>query len=155
MTLKPWPSWCLGSIELGNVEIYLLQAVQNNDEAVAEILLDAGADPNWYPPTLTPLLVAAKQGNIALAKMLLDHGATPDEGQPPPIVAAVWKEHPEMFYLLRAYGARLDTPETGAWAMTVAMANSLDSMVDLLVRESVSVNEVLHRVDFDHFSSVV
>lgn len=65
---------------------------------------------------------------------------------PPPIVIAVFKENSGMFRLLRENGARLDTPETGGWAMALARSHEFCSMIDLLVREGVGKDVVLHRV---------
>ncbi|KAI1370787.1 ankyrin [Hypoxylon crocopeplum] len=124
----------------------LLRAIHNSDEAITRILLDGGADPNWYLLDNTALMAAARKGNVAIAKLLLDHGAHVNEGYPPPIAMAVFTEHLDMFRLLRDHGARLDTPETGGWAMALAKMHGLDSMVDLLVREGVGEDVILHRV---------
>ncbi|CAJ2500327.1 Uu.00g031800.m01.CDS01 [Anthostomella pinea] len=62
--------------------------------------------------------------------MLLDAEAKFNEGCPPPIVLAVFEEDVDMFRLLRKYGAKLDTPETGNWAMGVAQFYELQSITD-------------------------
>ncbi|KAI6088175.1 ankyrin [Hypoxylon rubiginosum] len=124
----------------------LVRAIRYGSEASAKILLDAGADPNLCPPPRTALMEAAWTRSVSMVKLLLDHGADVNDGRPPPIVLAVIKEHLAMFQLLRERGARLDTPETGGWAMALAKSHGLDSMVELLVSEGVEEDAVLHRV---------
>lgn len=124
----------------------LLSAVRNRNETITRILLDAGADPNLYPPPYPVLTEAVWKGSIAIVKLLLDHGADVNGGCPPPIVVAVFKEHLAMFRLLREHGARLDTPETGGWAMSLVRLHGLHSMVDLLTSEGVGKDVILHRV---------
>ncbi|KAI3317813.1 hypothetical protein HD806DRAFT_526784 [Xylariaceae sp. AK1471] len=115
---------------------------------LAWILLDAGADPRGSSPWHTPLMEAAWKRSVDIAKTLLDHGADVNTGCPPPIVIAVLKEHLDMFRLLRDHGARLDTPETGGWAMAVADTYGLSSMKDLLVQQGVGQDVILHRASW-------
>ncbi|KAK0648248.1 hypothetical protein B0T16DRAFT_388517 [Cercophora newfieldiana] len=156
----PNPSaWLACSAAVGNVELVryfldrvrcplsrpLLKAIEGRSDVVVQMLLDAGAQPiitctspraGGGRPSL--LRIAAWKCSVAIAKMLLDRGADPNEGTPPPIVVAVYKEHLAMFRLLQEYGARLDTPETGGCAMAVAKQHGLHSMVQVLIREGVS-----------------
>ncbi|KAI1774696.1 ankyrin [Hypoxylon cercidicola] len=130
----------------------LTSVISRHDETMARVLLDAGANPNSTESTQlrsTALVEAVWHGRVAFVKLLLDRGADINNGCPPPIVLAVFKEHLDMFRLLREHGARLDTPETGNLAMALAKSHGLDSMVDLLKHEGVSEDEVLH-VAFDH-----
>ncbi|RYC56641.1 hypothetical protein CHU98_g9566 [Xylaria longipes] len=46
---------------------------------------------------------------------------------------------------VQKHNARLDTPETGAWAMAVAQFWGFESMVGLLVQEGVEKGAVLSR----------
>lgn len=124
----------------------LLPAVRRGHETITKVLLDAGADPNWYSFDDTPLMEAVWRGSVTLVKLLLERNAEVNEGFPAPIVMAVFKENLDIFHLLRERGARLDTPETGGWAMALARLHGLDSMVDLLIREGVGKDVVLHRV---------
>ncbi|KAI5924607.1 ankyrin [Camillea tinctor] len=124
----------------------LSAAVERCHEATARILLDAGVDPNNCRPPETPLVLAAWRCSVRLVRMLLDYGADVNEGRPPPIVIAVIKEDLGMFRFLREHGAKIDTPETGGWAMALAKSHGLSSMMDLLVREGVGEDVVLHRV---------
>ncbi|KAI0476882.1 ankyrin [Xylaria cf. heliscus] len=132
----------------GPAPIYspLLSAIKHNNETIIKLLLEAGADPNLPAPPDSPLMCAVWKGSMFVAKMLLSRVRDVNEGCPPPIVIAVFKERMDMFHLLREHGARLDTPETGGWAMAVAKLNGFSSMVDVLVREGVGQDVVLHWV---------
>ena len=120
----------------------LFRAINKRREEIVKLLLEAGADPTVHHPVGQLLRLAAMKRSVIIAKMLLERGLDPNEGQPPAIVAAVFKEDLPMFNLLREHGARLDTLETGGWALTVARQFGLDSMVDLLIREGVDENMV-------------
>jgi hypothetical protein len=122
----------------------LSRAVDGRHEIITKMLLDAGVD--LTQQQLSRLLrVAVWKCSIPIAKMLLDRGADPNDEQPPHIAIAVLKEHLAMFRLLREHGARLDTLETGGWAMAAARQRGLDSMVDLLVREGADKDVVVDR----------
>ncbi|KAI1414484.1 ankyrin repeat-containing domain protein, partial [Hypoxylon sp. FL1857] len=123
----------------------LLAAVKSGNPDVVKLLLDHGADPNQFPVFHTALMCAVRFSRLKMAKMLLETGVKVNEGCPPAIVLAVFKEDMDMFHLLRQYGARLDTPETGNWAMAVAQFYELESMVDVLVQEGVERGAILHR----------
>ncbi|KAK6064154.1 hypothetical protein SCUP234_13114 [Seiridium cupressi] len=121
-------------------------AVRCHNAEITRLLLDAGADPNWFPSHATVLRVAAWARNASIAKLLLERGADVNAGFPPPIVIAALKEDVAMFRLLREHGAKLDTPETGAWAMGLVRFHGLDSMADLLVDQGVGRNLAFHHV---------
>lgn len=124
----------------------LLSAICHRQWSIFKILVDAGADPSQYPKTEQLLMEAAWAGNVQLMRFLTDRGLDVNEGFPCAIALAVITENTAMFRLLRERGARLDTPETGGWAMALATLHGLDSMVDLLVREGVPKDYILHRV---------
>ena len=124
----------------------LLYSITNGRQDIVKLLLDHGADPNWYSEVDTALMAAARKGSLPIARLLVQHGAGVNDGAPPPIVLAVRNEHVDMFRFLRENGAVLDTPETGAWAMAVAQHYGLESMIELLVREGVERDALLHRV---------
>ncbi|KAI1275936.1 ankyrin [Xylaria sp. FL0933] len=139
----------------------LLAAIQTDNEAMVRTLLDAGADPNLSPRRVLPSLVwvdtsmplppnvalmhAVWKGNVSILQLLLPRITNVDEGDPPPIVLAVFKERLDIFRLLREHGARIDTPETGGLAMAIAKSHELSSMVDALISEGVDRDVVLHQ----------
>ncbi|KAI1210104.1 ankyrin repeat-containing domain protein [Annulohypoxylon truncatum] len=142
----PWPNLINGS-KSDYIHNPLLEAVQGGNPDIVKLLLDHGADPN--PKLLlvadTALMFAARLSRLSMAKMLLEAGANVNEGCTPPIILAVLKENMDMFRLLRQYGAKLNTPETGNWAMAVAEFYELESMVDVLVQEGVERGMILRR----------
>ncbi|WP_405900319.1 ankyrin repeat domain-containing protein [Streptomyces sp. NBC_00727] len=94
---------------------------------VAQLLLDAGANPNGRKNTnqSTPLILTAAQGEVEMVELLLDRGASPDlavelqlvEGgaeklgfstRVSPLSSAAWGGHLETVRLLLARGARPD-----------------------------------------------
>ncbi|KAI0411707.1 ankyrin repeat-containing domain protein [Xylaria grammica] len=123
----------------------LLDSVIGRSPDAAKLLLQHGANPNGFSDLHTPLMSAAWSSTLSIAELLLAAGANPNDGCPPPIVLAIAKEDTAMFRVLREHGARLDTPETGAWAMAVARFWGYDSMVELLVNEGVESDVVLRR----------
>lgn len=129
---------------LPNTQLPIDEASLGGNTEVVRLLLERGADPN-HATASSALMIAARSGSIPIARMLLDAGARVDDGLPPPIVMAVFREDTDLFRLLRQYGARLDTPETGGWAMAVARFYGLESMVDMLVHEGVDADAILQR----------
>lgn len=135
--------------------------IRSGNPEVVRLLLAHGADPNRFPPGDTALMKATRESSIPIARMLIEAGARVNEGLPPPIVVAVFKEDMEMFNLLRRHGARLDTPETGNWAMAVARFHQLDCMVRMLEQQGVERDAILHRCanaqesyDYDYIFAV-
>ncbi|GAW17529.1 hypothetical protein ANO14919_069870 [Xylariales sp. No.14919] len=122
----------------------LSSSILCGNETIIKLLLEAGADPNVPPPPYLALSHAVWKGSASVVKMVLDRVTDINVGYPPPIVIAVFKERIDLFQLLREHGARLDTPETGGWAMAVAKMHGLSSMVDVLVREGLSPDDVFH-----------
>ncbi|KAI0408633.1 ankyrin [Xylaria palmicola] len=123
----------------------LLSAIKTDNKSIVGLLLEAGADPNIPHPPHSPLMYAIWKGNLSVVKLLLGGLTDVNEGSPPPIILAVFKERLDLFRLLREHGARLDTPETGGWAMAVAKLHGLSSMIDVLVCEGVNQDVVLHQ----------
>ncbi|KAI0968084.1 ankyrin [Xylaria arbuscula] len=121
----------------------LRSAILRNNEEVIRILIKAGADPNLPAPPVSPLIYAVWLGNISVVKLLLPHVTDINDGNPPPIVLAVFKERMDIFKLLRDHAASLETPNTGGWAMTVAKLHGLSSMIDVLICEGVSEDSTL------------
>ncbi|VUC32028.1 unnamed protein product [Clonostachys rosea] len=135
----------LGASPVEGKHRHLLWGIGGGNPEVIRLLLAHGADPNQSSHGETALMKAARVSSIPIAKLLIEAGARLNEGSPPPIVVAVFKEDMEMFTLLRGHGARLDTPETGNWAMAVAQFHQLDCMVRMLEQQGVEKDAVLHR----------
>ncbi|KAK7968040.1 ankyrin repeat protein [Apiospora aurea] len=145
-----------GGIESYYDEPYkiLMNAVEYGNAKTVRLLLKHGADPNRFYPTRSPLMVAARKGWLAVAEALLAAGTDADAGSPPPVVLAVLKEDMDMFRLLRRYGSRLDTPESGGWAMSLATLWGLESMMEVLEREVVGRDVILRRCGTDDKGSL-
>lgn len=124
-------------------------AIRNGNEDMVKLLLQYGADPNWYPADDTALSTAVRWARLGIARVLIQSGADVNFGVPPPIVQAVLKEDTEMINLLRANGAALDKEGVGAWAMTSARLHGLESMVSLLAQEGIDETVALQRVKLE------
>jgi ankyrin repeat protein len=109
----------------------LFLAVANGEDGLAELLLEAGADPNMAAPgdlfgftgaQLHPLIYAAGEGRTRMIKLLLDAGADPNvvsEGDGARFSAldvALSQQHAEIVDMLRARGAVAVTAAAGAAA---------------------------------------
>ncbi|KAI1088019.1 ankyrin repeat-containing domain protein [Rostrohypoxylon terebratum] len=144
----PWPKQegLIAELKITDTDFkWILRAIEGGNSEIVKMFIDHGAALSWSPAVDTPLMLAARLSRITIAKLLIEAGVEIDEGYPPPIILAVWKEDMAMFRLLRRYGARLDTPETGNWAMAIAQANELESMVDVLADAGVERGAILHR----------
>ncbi|KAK4446543.1 hypothetical protein QBC34DRAFT_428117 [Podospora aff. communis PSN243] len=146
---------CLGKVVAANdnsdlgkeafqrvIQHALCRAVHVGSEEMMTLLLNTGVELSQQD--LSRLLrCAVWKGRIPIARNLLNLGADPNHEQPAIIAIAILKEHMPMFRLLREHGARLDTLETGGWAMAAAQQHGLDSMVDLLIREGADKDVVV------------
>ncbi|KAH8669481.1 hypothetical protein BGZ60DRAFT_407560 [Tricladium varicosporioides] len=90
-------------------------------EAVLKLMLERGANPNWYHPNDTPLMAAVQKNRLGLVRMLVEYGAHINYGLPPPITIAVLNENIEIYSYLRKKGAVINTPESGAYARSITM----------------------------------
>ena len=95
-------------------------AAINNQVRAAEMLLDAGADPNRPLRGEQPVLnIAAEKDYRDLATLLLARGAKIDapyemQGSGTALHAAAAANHPEMIDLLIRHGAKVDSRDYGA-----------------------------------------
>lgn len=83
-------------------------AAVRNDIAIAQVLLDAGADININCANLTPLASATKSGNVEMLLFLLERGASirDDLGRSMlEFINQYTKNREEVERLLREYGA--------------------------------------------------
>lgn len=125
----------------------LWQAVRWRDLDILNTLLAHGAHPDGRHVRKNPLAEAVHVGSVEMASVLTDAGADIDLAVPPAIVRAVRKGDETMFRFLRNRGVRLNTPETGGWAMRDAKLYGLGSMVKLLVAEGVEEDYLWHYVE--------
>ncbi|MEJ1964870.1 MAG: ankyrin repeat domain-containing protein [Gammaproteobacteria bacterium] len=122
-------------------------AVYNDDAALVDSLLAAGANPNARNDyNSTPLVEAAVVGNAAVIKKLLKAHADPEsanaDGQSALMVVAR-SNHIEAATLLLKAGANVNAREAwrGQTALMWAAAQSQPEMVRLLVKHGATVNE--------------
>ncbi len=91
----------------------LLHALRAGEYALAEKLLEAGAEPNLGHSSrhfvYTPLWWAARQGDRRAVELLLEYGASPFLGQKRPdgthqlpVEAADWNDHPGLVKIIDA-----------------------------------------------------
>jgi ankyrin repeat protein len=121
-------------------------AVYDNDVAVIDRLLAAGANPNLRNDyNSTPLAEAAVVGNATVIERLLKAGADPEsanaDGQSALMVVARTSNVQAAKLLLRA-GAQVNAHETwrGQTALMWAAAQSQPQMVRLLIEHGADVN---------------
>lgn len=90
----------------------LYLAFEARNPVIMEKLLEAGADPNWYPENhrSTLLVDAARAGLIEVVQLLLRHGAEPDKhyDQDTPLRIAISKANLAMVRVLIAGHADLN-----------------------------------------------
>jgi ankyrin repeat protein len=89
----------------------LTAAVQFGHAAIARLLLDRGADPNWPERDASrgaALYAAARAGNRELVELLLAHGADPNSEVESSGNAVYGAKTPELRALLMARGGTLD-----------------------------------------------
>jgi ankyrin repeat protein len=90
----------------------LSAAVEFGHDAIARLLLERGADPNWHEGAEAPrgmaLHSAARAGNRAMVELLLDRGADPNAHVDSSGNATWAAKTPELRRLLLARGGMLD-----------------------------------------------
>jgi ankyrin repeat protein len=124
----------------------LLQAVHDNDAALVDRLLAAGADPhtpNRYG--ITPLLEACLNGGTAIIDKLLKAGADPNTTQPEgetALMTAARTGNIDAVRTLLDHGARINAQETwrGQSALMWAAAEKHPDVVRLLIERGASVD---------------
>ena len=95
----------------------LSAAIEAGHDAIARLLIERGADPNWGEPTAPKgraLQAAAGAGNRGLVELLLAHGADPNSGVDSSGNAVFAAATPEIRALLVARGGTRD-PYDSSW----------------------------------------
>ncbi len=88
-------------------------AADKNHLEVAQVLLNAGADPNVPDETdFTPLHLAAARGCLPMMALLVEHGADVNASTPPPLFEAVSMGQVAAARLLLEAGAMIVMPHT-------------------------------------------
>jgi ankyrin repeat protein len=126
-------------------------AVSSRSPAMAEFLLDSGADPNrYYRPResrspQTALHSAAASGQCGLISLLLEHGAridAPDGERGTPLMFASFMGEEEAMRLLLDRGADPGLrDETGAPALSYACKDGHPKAVRLLLERGADPNQ--------------
>jgi ankyrin repeat protein len=123
-------------------------AVLNNDLAVVQALLRAGADVNARTRYgVNPVYLAAQNGSAQLTRLLLDNGANPNEvyreGERVLHTAARTGD-PDTVKVLLDAGAEIDAREDwhGQTALMWAVAQQHAALVPLLVERGANVNAI-------------
>ncbi|KAI4194231.1 MAG: hypothetical protein LQ350_007896 [Teloschistes chrysophthalmus] len=124
--------------ELGKA---LYRAVEKQEVKTAQVLLEAGADPDARPSWETPTIVqAVKKGNVQLLEMLLKYGPDIDAHAPgdgTALYTAVSKGKTDMVKLLSKYKADpIKRPNGQEPALYKAVSKQYDDIVDLLLQQS-------------------
>lgn len=125
-------------------ESALLKAAWNGDFALAETLIELGANMVLAADDgRTPLFAAAVSGNLQLVELILKQGAdanTSTVNGKTPLMVSAWSDYPEMARLLLRYGADPDKIDNNGrnaifyalWDRNVEVVKTLlDSGADL------------------------
>jgi ankyrin repeat protein len=151
-----WKSYCDPSPIIaafrGDLHARLLEAVQNDDLATADYLLQHGADSNTRDAAtgLTVLMTAACHGNAAIVQRLLDAGAdfltTDGKTGATALHKACQGGNPEVARLLVEKGAFIDavTPTMGHTPIMDALWYKWPAMVRYLVDQGADLNLATH-----------
>lgn len=117
----------------------LVRAARFCQEAVVDLLLARGADPNRCEREQrgSALCAAAAGGSLAIVRKLADHGARPMGHSNAVLRHAVMLEHEAMVEFLWERG--LVGPSDGPGALQAASEEGLESMVEVLHRYGVEM----------------
>lgn len=139
-----------------NIQHALVKAIQSGSTETVTLLLDFGAQPDFYrgnriqclyPQSTTkwwhavevdhpPLFTAVQFGNLEIVKLLLQRGADPKRYAPSPLYRAVESNRRDIIPILLEYGVG---PQ--ATALKLAVLHKEESMVKLLLDGGLKVSE--------------
>lgn len=128
----------------------LCYAVKNNDEKLAQLLIDNGASPNVSSIYGAPLDIAVKDSNVAIAKILIKAGAKVTakyEDEDDRLIKAIRSRNTDMVNLLITAGANVKIKiEDHVSLLHYAAAVGNGDTIRLLVKAGLNVNAMLkHR----------
>ncbi|KAF2666494.1 hypothetical protein BT63DRAFT_310355 [Microthyrium microscopicum] len=99
------------------------------------------------------LQLAARKGHIRAVQALLENGCNVNDDwsdyYPPAFISALVAEHPEMIRLLQNHGAALDSSDLVEKAVKTLKVKGLDSMLRLLSKDGVIVDELVLQTEPD------
>ena len=115
----------------------LTSAVAANNQDIAALLLDAGANIETETSTLTPLMFAASAGNVDMIRFLVKRGAKVNhgakEGGQTALLSAIYGAHPEAVQALVALKADVNAKtKAGDTPLKVAKKGDQDDIVKIL-----------------------
>lgn len=90
-------------------------AVSEENIAITQTLLEAGADPNWInaSPGLAPITKAIQKNNTELVRLLLDHNASVIfKTNAKPLVVAAQHDNPDIINLLLEAGCDINSRDS-------------------------------------------
>ncbi|KAE8164833.1 ankyrin repeat-containing domain protein [Aspergillus tamarii] len=116
----------------------LISAVEAGNEAMVNLLLEAGADPDHYTDDYAPLISAIRTPRMGIFELLLDKVSDIDHvdgrGETPLMHAAYWQNR--MGELLLERGARLNVENRyGETAMSIASRRANEPLLRLLLEK--------------------
>lgn len=126
----------LDSYGMAGKETPLKIAVSHNHVAIAEILLESGADPNLGSERsgIAPIMSASTDIVALLLRYNVNVNVADQKGGSP-LLKAVEMNRPELVKILLDAGAVVDhTDNDGYTALILAVENSLDSIVKVLLQ---------------------
>ena len=131
----------------------LLSAITKNDLVSAELLLQAGANPNAkaaevkqsgsYPP-VTPLFLAISKGQLPMVQLLLKFKADPDDSQTggqPLLFSAL--SNTNILETLLAAGAKVDAPNSSELVLNNTTPRNQTALHDAVYRNPDAVEVLL------------
>jgi uncharacterized protein len=125
----------------------LVLACRNGNDAIVEMLLDSGSDPNQaaFPNSVTPLMMCARTGRVDAVKFLLDNGAKPNVketrlGQTA-LMWAIAQGHAQTADLLIQHGADIHArSESGFTSLIFAARTGEAASARVLLAAGADVN---------------
>ena len=128
---------------------HLFIAAAKKNQAMVNILLEQGADPNQASSDngITPLFIAAYNGHLEIVEQLLEYGAHPNQASTDngttPLSIAVQNGHVEIVEQLLGHGAQPNQVSTdnGITPLSIAVQNGHVEIVEKLLGHGAQPNQ--------------